>query len=185
MNTVGIGRGGKGCAGWRSTGVRVESRGKLWNASVVRSELVAPFTYAVCFVDDNHRYPTRAKRSLYTTTGQLFWGKIEQLEAMVRDSSDESSFECRWCGMVPKCRTDTSGGELVDLIFHESNQWRDNDGSARKDKRWELVAQRLAAPRWKQCQTVTTRQYTLDNGELLRPKRALSEPLLENADQIE
>ena len=73
---------------------------------------------------------------------------VEQLQAAgaqaVRDGADLGLVEA---GVEP-CGVDALACEQVDLVLHQRDQRRDDDGYAVEEERWELVAEALACACW-------------------------------------
>ena len=64
--------------------------------------------------------------------------------------------------------------QRTDLVVHQCNQRRDNDGHAvacvLPGNRRNLIAQRLAAAGWHQHQRIAAFQYMVDDGRLRAAK---------------
>ena len=59
---------------------------------------------------------------------------------------------------IQKRGGDAAGLEGVDLVLHQRDEWRDDDGQALPHERRQLVAQRLAAARGHDRQHVFARE---------------------------
>ena len=51
----------------------------------------------------------------------------------------------------------------VDLVFHQGDEWRYNDGRAFRHQRWQLVAKRFAATRGHQNESIVAAKDAFDD----------------------
>jgi hypothetical protein len=78
-------------------------------------------------------------------------------------------------GGVEKCRGDAAGLERVDLILHEGDQRRDDDGEAVAGEGGELEAKRLAATGGEEGEHVFSDEIGLDDFALEGAERGVAE----------
>ena len=105
-----------------------------------------------------------------------------------------SSPACRWRkrpGFLGRQRRVEVGGrhavigQRIDLIFHECDERRDDDGKPGSQERRQLIAQRLATAGRQQRKDVPASQRVGDDLLLQRPKAVVAKEALERRSQIQ
>ena len=72
---------------------------------------------------------------------------------------------------IEKGRGDAAGLQLVDLVLHQRDERRDDDGEAGPGEGGELEAERLAAAGRQQGEDIVAGERSLDDFALQRAKR--------------
>ena len=90
-------------------------------------------------------------------------GHIEELEFSRCQILVERSRFGRSQGGIEPCRRNTAFLQHIDLVFHEGDQWRHDQGDSLHENRRELVAKRLATASRKDSQRRAPSQQGLDN----------------------
>lgn len=68
------------------------------------------------------------------------------------------------------CGTDMKATEVCHLVFHERDEWGDDDAYTLHCQCWNLERNRLSASRWHQSECVMTGTDTLDDVALYTPE---------------
>src|SRR6266508_2827991 len=114
---------------------------------IVWTEIVPPFGNAVRFVyrkeRDFHTLESFQKAFVVESLGS----HVEQLECSGSQlAGDHARLLGRKRGIQP-CRLDSPSRKEIDLVFHQSDQGRNDKGNTLKNQRWKLVAERLSTAR--------------------------------------
>ena len=112
---------------------------------VVGTEVVAPLGNAVRLVDRKHRGLRAAEHRHHLRLGEAFGRDIGEPQFAPRDLLRDVAVLGKIVGGIERGSGDAVAPELRDLIAHQRDQRRDDDGEPVAQQRWKLIAQRFAA----------------------------------------
>ena len=119
--------------------------GEVGQLQVVGAEVVAPFGDAVRLVHREQRHRNPRDRLAEALVVEALGSDVEEaqraLAQVVHDGAHLVAGERR----VEAAGGHSAPGELVDLVLHQGDQRRDDEGDAGQQQGRELVAERLAA----------------------------------------
>ena len=122
---------------------------------------------------DAHRTQPLSRRAGVKPLGR----NVEQLDVAPRCAGETIGNLCPGERAVDECRGKPTRGERVDLVLHERDERRHDDGEPRQHQRRHLIAERLAAACGEDDQRVTTAQDRRDRALLPRTKSRVTERL--------
>ena len=115
----------------------------LREAEVVGPEVVAPLRHAVRLVD--HEEPdARCRQALHEPGGGEAFGRdVEQPQVSARSARERLAVRLEILLGVDQrdARGAAAGAERLDLVLHERDEWRHDDGEVVAHERRELVAE--------------------------------------------
>ncbi len=162
---LGGGRGGEGDQGGRAYVVYDGTY-----ASVLGSEIVAPLRYAVRLVDGIERYLDLAQKRHVVLLGERLGGEVQQFGLALQHVAAhlvDGRFVERRIEEMSYARFGGEGAHGVHLILHQGDERRYDDGDAVHDERRQLVAERFAAARGHEHESVAPRQQIADHRLLI------------------
>ena len=110
---------------------------------------MSPLTDAVCFVDGEQRNFYAVERTAKSLVEETFRCDVQHFGSTTADLIHCAAvFVPRQAG-VQTHRCDAFGLQLVNLIFHQRDQRRNNNRQAVEHQRWQLVAKRFSTAGWK------------------------------------
>ncbi len=152
------------------------------DAAVLGAEVVAPFRDAVRLVDGIERDLDLAQEGDVVLFGERLRSEVEQLglavEHVLTDLLHGGLVERR-VEEVGDARLLGEGAHGVDLILHQGDQGRNDDGHALHEQRRQLVAQRFAAARRHQHKRILSFEHVADDRLLIPLERGEPEVGLE------
>ena len=130
--------------GERHAGHARKAFGDLGELAIFRAEVVAPLADAMRLVDGEEGDGRVAQHLLEAGRHQAFGGDVEQLQlAGIELVADVALFVSGQRG-IEGGRLDALLAQGLDLVAHQGDQGRDNDGDAGTAEGRHLVAERLA-----------------------------------------
>ena len=136
---------GVGGGGERHRLDAAEAGAQRADPEVVRAEVVAPLAHAMRLVDGEKRGPDALQEHRGALGGEALRGHVEQLEPALVEGG-EGLLGLLGVGLRgERPGGDAGGAERPDLVAHQRDQRRDDEGDARPGQRRQLVAERLAA----------------------------------------
>ncbi len=106
-------------------------------------------------------------------------GDVEQSQLAVAKLRQHLAIALRVQGGVQSPRRDTSRGQGVDLVLHQGDERRDDQGNPGQQQGGQLVAEGFAAPGRKNRRRRAPRQQLLYHGLLTRSEPIMAEGLFE------
>ena len=169
------GAGGRGRQG--DPGDVRERMGEHRQAQVVRAEVMAPLSDAVCLVDREQGDPGPTQQVQGARQDQPFRGHVEQVQLPgERPLFHRLRLVRLQCGVEVR-RADPHCFEGGHLVRHERDQRGDHDPGALPDQRGDLVAQRLPPTCGHEHDCVPAGHHVVDDGRLLTPEPGVPEDL--------
>jgi hypothetical protein len=135
-----------------------ESLANSRDAQIARPEIVAPLADAMGFVHGEQRDTGVAQPLGGRSEVEPLGRDVEQFHVAANGARQPVGHLRRRQRAVHEGRRQAARLERVDLIFHERNERRDDDGELRQDERRNLVAKRFSAARGKDDECVAARQ---------------------------
>ena len=158
--------------------------GKLSEPQVVGPKIVPPFRDAMGFIDGEQRDPRTLNGLAEAFVDEPFRGDVQQPQpARANVVHDGPIFVQRQRRIQPP-GGDAPGGERVDLIFHQGDQWRHDERQTRQQQGGNLVAERLAAAGWEYGRRRSPGQQVPDRVLLARLELREAESVLEHLEQF-
>ena len=117
----------------------------LIEPEIIGPEIVAPHRETMRFVDREKRDRALAERFQKRPTPETFRRDVDELEFASRQCADALALFFGRDRAVYQRGRNSAALERVDLVFHERDQRRDDDGGAFEQERGQLVAKRFAA----------------------------------------
>ncbi len=149
--------------------------------SVTRPKVVAPLGDTMRLVNGKQGRPDSSRGELRREGTEPFRRDVEQAERSgPRGVPDFVAFG-RFQGTVHTRGWYSAGPRGCDLILHEGNEWRDDDGETATDQRRYLKADRLAAAGGKNGKGISAREDRSNHGCLRRAKVGIAEMIVEQA----
>ena len=152
------------------------------DAAVLGAEIVAPLRDAMRLVDGVERHLYFMQERHVVLLGERFGGEIEQFGL----PGEHVGADLRHGGLVERRieemrdpRLGRKGPHRIDLVLHQGDQRRDDDGDPVHQKRRQLVAQRLAAARGHQHEGILAFQHVADHRFLVPLERRKAEILFQ------
>ena len=138
---------------------------------VLGSKIVPPVADAVGFIDGKRAHADFAEEVLEPLGDHpLRRGEQQANSPGAKLTSGEKLFRIVQCGVDAQCRH-VGGGQAIDLILHQRNERRDNDGRLGRAIRGRcLVAERLAAARGHDDERIAPIEVGADRLFLKRPE---------------
>ena len=149
--------------------------------AVLGSEVVSPLRDAVGFIDGIERNLERLEKLEVLGLVERLGSHVEQLGLAVAHVIHHL------CGLrLGERRVEVMGQSVVladaidgvDLVFHQGDEWRHDDGSALHEERRQLVTQALASAGGHEHKDVVPRHERADNGFLVAFERVKAEIVL-------
>ena len=112
---------------------------------VLGDEVMAPLADAVRFIDDDGGKPRAVQHLPETWRGHALGGDVQQVELAAPAAMLDAPEFIRIDVAVHRRGGVPAGGQPIDLVLHERNQWRDDDAQSLHGRRGQLEAQALAA----------------------------------------
>ena len=140
------------------------------NLPIFRSEIMSPFADAMRLINcekvDLPLFQILQKPGEH----QALRGNIEEPKFPGMQSAQSfaslASGKCR----IQESRSHATGLQRINLILHQRNQRRDDNGEPGPDQGWELETERFTATRWKQGKDIPPGQRIINNLLLQRSK---------------
>ncbi len=152
---------------------------------VVRAEVVPPHAHAVHLVHDDESDPDRAQRLDEARLPKPLRRRVDEPLPPGRDLGEPRSGLLRRKRRVHERRGRRHRrGQLVDLVLHQRDQRREDEGRLGAQHRRELVRERLAGTGRHQCERVATFDGSANDLFLTGTKRVEAEELAEGERQI-
>ena len=136
------------------------------DASILRSEVMPPLRYAMRLINSDKRDIDLLKKLNILVFGQCFWSDEEQFGLTVRNVL----FDLFHLGFGERRIEEVShiiilavSSDTVDLVLHQCNKRRDDDGRTIKHESRQLVAERLTTACRHDGKSILTAQYTFDD----------------------
>jgi hypothetical protein len=177
----------------RRGGGRERHRGHGWELgaeggelAVFGAEVVAPFGDAVRLVDGEKLHGPLLQAVDEAVEREAFGGDVEQA-VLARVEAAVTALRLLGAeGRVHEGGRDAGGAELVDLILHQRDQRRDDDGQAGRGagESGELETERLPAPVGSTGERVAVGEGRGDDVALQRPEPVVAEDLLEQVGEF-
>ena len=145
------------------------------NLAVLGPEVVAPLRDAVGLVDGHEADGAFQQELDGVVLGQAFGGHVEQAYFAAHHVFLHPLHLRFGQGRIIHLRIHAEGPELVDLVFHQGDEGRNNDGRARHHQGRQLVAQAFARAGGHNHEGVVPGQHVLNNSLLRAPKLAVAE----------
>ena len=152
------------------------------DAAVLGPEVVSPLRDAVRLVDGVERHLYLMQERHVVLLGERLGGEIEQFGL----PGEHVGADLRHGGLVERrieemrdSRLSRECAHRVDLVLHQGDQRRDNDGDPVHQERRQLIAQRLAAARRHQHEGIIAFQHVADHRFLVPFERRKAEVLLQ------
>ena len=149
---------------------------------VVRAEIVAPLGHAMRLVDREQRDFRAFEQRLEPRGRSAFGGDIEQIERAAAESLGGGGVVA--VGRGHRGGADARGRGRTDLVMHQRDQRRDDDGRARTGERGNLVAQALARARGHQRKAVLAGHHPRNHRFLLPAKAGKAESAAQDIVEI-
>ena len=145
---------------------------------------MSPLGNAVRFVNRQRGHVPRTQIVLPIIEHQALGRRVEQADfAVVQAAKTGSGFDGVQRG-IKKGRSDAGGLELIDLIFHQRDERRDNHGEPLAKQCGKLEAKGLPASRREEREDVTALQAGLDDLSLQRAEVRVTESVFECLEQV-
>ena len=152
------------------------------DAAVLGAEIVAPLRDAMRLVDGVERHLYFMQERHVVLLGERLGGEIEQFGL----PGEHVGADLRHGGLVERRieemrdpQLGRKGPHRIDLVLHQGDQRRDDDGDPVHQKRRQLVAQRLAAARGHQHEGILAFQHVADHRFLVPLERRKAEILFQ------
>ncbi len=129
----------------------------------------------MCFVDGEQGDLAAIEQRQEALRQQALRRDIEQVEVASQQSAFHLGGGLRVQRRIQEGRAHAQLVQRLDLVLHQGDQWRDDDGRARPQQRRHLVAQRFAATRGHQHQAVAAGEDLIDDGGLFTPEGGVAE----------
>ena len=159
--------GGGGERHERSFWEKVAQCGKL---AIFGTEIVAPFTDAMGFVDGDEGGLPFFEIVEEAGEHEAFGRDVEEFERIVVQAAKAFFGFVGGEGGIEAGREDAAGGELIDLIFHQRDQRRNDDSQAVVEDGGKLEAERFAAAGGQEREGVAAGEDVGDDFLLVRAK---------------
>ena len=159
----------------------VGERGEL---AVFRPEVVAPGAHAMRLVDGEERYVDPRQRLAEARRRHALGRHVEELEAAVHEVAAHGVALLVGHARVQRRGRDAGLAKRLDLVAHECDQRRDDDGRAAAAERRHLITDRLAFAGGKQDDRVAARHQPLHHRLLLPAKGRVAEDRLQDIPRI-
>ncbi len=158
--------------------------GEFTDAGIIGAEVVAPLRDAVSLVDDQQRRRIGGDHFAEAASPQAFRAGVEEADASVQGALDDLALSVDVLSRIdPRCRN-AAGVEGVNLVFHQGDQRRDDDGVTRAKESGELVAQRFAGAGGHDDEHVFTGGDGADRRELAFHEVFKAEMLLQSLAEL-
>ena len=162
-----LGHAGSGGGGDGEHGRVAQLGERLGDEEVVGAEIVAPHADAVGLVDDDPGDAGRPQGAEEGVVAQPLGRDVDELEVAPRQIVEAGAHLVAGEGAVDQRGARADGGrERLDLVLHQGDQRRDDDGRALVEQRRELEGQRLAGAGRHDRQRVLAAQRAGDDGGL-------------------
>ena len=133
--------------------------------AVAGAEVVAPLRDAVGLVDGEEGDVDAAQGGDKTTVGEALGGNVEEAEVAIGDAAQDVGLLLAGDSRIDGRGGDPVARERIDLVLHQREQGRDNEGEAIEEEGGELIADALAPARGENGQRVAPAE---DRGHDLR-----------------
>ena len=154
------------------------------NLAVLGPEIVAPFRDAVGLINGHKADGAFQQKVDGIVLGQAFGRHVKQAYLAAHHVALHPLHFGFGQGRIVHLRVHAEGPELVDLVLHQGDEGRNDDGRARHYQGWELVAQALARAGGHYHKRVVPGQHVLNNSLLSAPKLAVAKYFLKRMFQI-
>ena len=151
-------------------------RQQLAELEVVRPEVVAPFADAVRFVDGDQRAGDPAQQAPKARRAEALGRGVEQPELAALGAREPPPDLTGLEGRRQIGRGHAAGRERLDLVVHQGDQRRDDQGGAGEQHGRELIAEALAASGGRHQQDPAAAEQLLDGLALSRAEGGVAEP---------
>ncbi len=116
---------------------------------IVGTKIVSPFRDAVGFVHGEERDVHPAERLAKPLVVEALRGNVKEPKSTGTHFGHHPAQLVESQRGIDASRRDALRGKRVDLVFHESDQRRDDDRQTIQQQRGQLVTKGLASPCWK------------------------------------
>jgi hypothetical protein len=174
FNDVGadaVGRGG----GEGDEGDFGEEVAELGDLAVFGAKIVAPLGDAVGFIDGQTSDVPGAEVFLPVIEHEALRSDVEQAVFAAVEAGEAGAGGGRIEGGIQEGGGDTGSLHLIDLIFHQSDEGRDDDGEPAAVQSGELETHRLAAPGGEEGKHITASEGGFDDFALERAELFVTE----------
>src|SRR5258706_9186312 len=152
---------------------------QLSQLPVLWPEIVSPFADAVRFVDGEELDVPRLQVGKKSREHQPLRRDVKQPEFAVVQPTQTSARFASVEGGIEEGRRDAAGLHGIDLIFHQGDQRRNDDGQSGPSERGQLKTKRLPAAGGQESEDVLARQRIANDLLLQRTKGSEAEILLQ------
>ena len=168
----GVGGGGEG-----DDGRAAEAGADGPEVTVARAKIMAPLRDAVRLIDGEQGDVHAAHGGDESSIREALRGDVEEAKIASGGAPQDAALLLTGDRGVDRCGGDAVLGERVDLVFHEGEQGRDDEGEAIKKKGGNLVADALTAARWENGERVPPREHGGHDLRLPRKECVVAEDL--------
>jgi hypothetical protein len=145
---------------------------------------MAPLRHAMRFVDRKQRR-LHMRQQIETARGvETFRRDVEQVERTVEQAALDVTHLIQIQRRIEEGSAYAQQGERSNLILHQRNQRRHHDRRAGAQQRRHLIAQRFAAARRHEHQSVTATGHMLDDFALRAAEAGMAEHFLEHTQRM-
>ena len=171
-------RGGGG--GQRQAGGLREALAHLGQLAVLGAEVVAPLGDAVGFVD-GQQVDFHAGKQIEQARGQeCLGGHVKQAHRAIPHPGHVLLVFVRLERTIEEKGRNAGRAQLLDLILHQRDEWRDNHGQTIEQQCGNLIAERLSATGGHDRQGITVGHNIFNNLELERAEGVVAEGVFED-----
>ncbi|EKY03405.1 hypothetical protein HMPREF9120_02718 [Neisseria sp. oral taxon 020 str. F0370] len=174
----GVGGGGEG-----DTGNIGEAFGQKAEAAVFGAEVVSPLADAVGFVDGEQADGCVVEKTQETLGNKAFGRHIKQFQTALGDVFGNLPHVVGRRAAVYRRAVHARRAQVGDLVVHQRNQRRHNNGDTLAHQRGNLVAQRFAAARGHQHQQALPARERVDDFGLAAAKGRIAEHTVQNLER--
>ncbi len=153
-------------------------------APILRPEVVAPFADAVGLVDGHPLHRPLGQRLHETRLEEALGRHVEEAILVAPQAAETLARVVGVEGGVEERGLDAVRLEGVDLVLHQGDEGRDDEGEALAEDGGELEAQRLPSPGGQQGEDIATGQSRGHDVFLIGPEARIAEGVLERLQSL-
>jgi hypothetical protein len=151
----------------------------LADPPVARTEVVPPLRNTVRFVDREQRDTDGGDALGRVSVIEPLRRDVQQLDLAALHTPQARRHFIRGQRTVDERRRNAARLERVDLVLHETDQWREDDRQSVEEERRYLIADRLTAARRENDERVASGEHRRDGPLLPRPEIGVAKAFAE------
>ncbi len=139
---------------------------KIFNLHITRSEIMSPLTHTMSFIygyKSDFYLGDDIQKFLIMET---FWGDVDKFNrefAWISDFFQDIALLLEGDSRIDANRRNSFFSKFINLIFHERNERRNNNGYAIQSDSRNLIRETFPATRWHKYHRIVARKYALYN----------------------